>query len=629
MQTERTFIIDFDSTFIQVETLDVLASIALSQHPDKAARQKVISDITQQAMEGKIGFKESLEERIPLLSLNQNHIDQTIAILKDKISASFLRNKEFIRKNKDNIIIFSGSFIDIVWPIVHSFGLKRENVYANRFFYDCDGTIHGYDKAYPLAQNQGKVLLAQQLKLSGEIIVIGDGYNDYELKEAGVASTFIAFTENVARPAIIPLADAVIDSLEGLFLTFDLPYVDHLQHKNVLLLENIHPHVVSFLKNYGYNVTTLPHALTGQELLNQLKNINILGIRSKTELTADVLKACPNLEAIGAFCIGTNQINLTQCNAQGIAVFNAPFSNTRSVVELALAEIIMLVRQSAKSSRLLSQGQWQKSSTHAHEVRGKTLGIIGYGNIGSQLSIVAEALGMHVIFYDIDDKLALGNAKACHTLEALLEQADIVTLHVDGRPDNKHFIDAPQFEKMKDGVVFLNLSRDFVVNYDALATAVSSGKIIGLGIDVFPNEPHESKAKFSSVFQAFENSILTPHIGGSTEEAQHNIGDYVSKNLHHYCAEGTTLGSVNFPALSLPSLNYPQRIIHLHENVPGILAKINGLFAESKCNIEGQFLKTNDKMGYVITDLNQEIEAAVLEKLNSIAHTIKVRSLIN
>lgn len=625
--TLPTLIIDFDSTLITVETFDILADIALDNHPEKAERLKMISEVTQQAMEGRMGFEQSLEARFSLLSLNQYHIEQTIAVLKNKITPSFLRNKAFFKKNKDKIYIISGAFIDIVWPIVEQFGIKRSHVFANRLLYDCEGQIHGYDKFYPLAQNQGKVKLLQQLKLPRESIIIGDGYNDYEIKEAGLAEMFIAFTENITRAPLIPLADVVIDSLEGLFFTLNLPYVDSAPRKKVLLLEGIHSDVARFFSEQGYEVTAHKNALSQEDLIKLLEKVNILGIRSKTTLSAEVLKSCPDLEAIGAFCIGTNQIDIAQCNAQGIAVFNAPFSNTRSVVELALAEIIMLVRQSAKSSHLLSKGQWFKSSSNAHEVRGKTLGIVGYGKIGSQLSVLAEALGMHVIFYDIDDKLPLGNARVCSSLSHLLEIADVISIHVDGRPENRNLIDAPQFEKMKKGVIFLNLSRDFVINEDALLKAISAGKIGGVGLDVFSNEPHASDAPFSTPFQQVENALLTPHIGGSTEEAQQHIGDYVSRNLHLYCAEGATLGSVNFPALALPALHFSQRILHLHDNVPGILAQINQLFAESHCNIEGQFLKTNEKMGYVITDLNHPIEKDVLEKLKAIQHTIKVTKL--
>lgn len=626
MPTPKNYIFDFDSTFIQVESLDILAEIGLANHPEKELRLSTLRDITNRAMEGHLSYAESLRERFPLLNLTTLHLQQAIEILKQKISPSFARNRAFFKKNAQNIYIFSGAFIEILLPILHSFGLKRENIYGNRLLYDFEGNILGYDQYHILAQDQGKVKLAHQLKLKGETIIIGDGYTDYEVKAAGLANTFIAFTENIQRDSVIQQADAVINELEGLFLTCNIPYSHQTEHKKVLLLENIHPDVARYFKNLGYEVESHQHALPIEKLKKSLEGVCILGIRSKTEVTSELIENS-NLEAIGAFCIGTNQIDLAACSLQGIAAFNAPFSNTRSVVELAVGEIILLLRRAACMSNQLLKGIWHKSSHGAHEVRGKTLGIIGYGNIGSQLSILAEALGMHVIYYDIEDKLPLGNAKVCHSLEILLNSADVVTLHIDGRKENHHFIGANEFDMMKEGAIFLNLSRGYVVDYEALLQAMNSGKISGVGIDVYPQEPDESKGKYQTPLQQFENVIITPHIGGSTEEAQQNIGDYVSKNLHAYIIDGTSLGSVNFPQLNLPSVNYPQRIIHIHKNVPGIMAQINGLFAQYQSNIEGQFLKTNDSVGYAITDINRELSSDVLTRLKSIPNTIKVRIL--
>lgn len=626
--TNKIFIFDFDSTLIQVETFAILAQIALAHHPEKEARLQTIHEITNLAMEGKYSYQESLRERLQLLSLKQSFIDQTTEILKKLLSPSIVRNRDFFQHYANQIYIVSGSFIEIVWPIVQSLGIKREHVFANRFLYNFEGTIVGYDEHYPLAQDQGKVKLLSQLKLKGDIVVIGDGINDYEIKAAELAHTFIAFTENIARPAVVKVADSVINELEGLFITCDLPYLPPpFSTKKVLLLENIHPAVGHFFKSQGYEVRHHDHSLTSAELQQQLADVHVLGIRSKTELSAQLLDTCPHLETIGAFCIGTNQIDLPHCSARGIAVFNAPFSNSRSVVELAIANIILLTRQAAKAHNALLRGHWQKSSTNAHEVRGKVLGIIGYGNIGSQLSILAEALGMQVLFYDLEDKLSLGNAKACHTLEELLLHADIISVHVDGRAANRHLIGEKQFALMKNGVIFLNLSRDLVVDYNALTQALTSHKLGGAAVDVFPNEPLQNTDQFSSPLQQAENVILTPHIGGSTEEAQQNIGEYVSKNLHAYLNNGATLGSVNFPQLNLPTLNCPQRIIHIHQNVPGILAQINSLFATLAINIEGQFLKTNENIGYVITDINQMLTMEQLNALQTILGTIKIRCL--
>ena len=631
VRSNEIFIFDFDSTFIQVETLDVLAEVSLANYPEseKTACLKQITEITLQAMAGRYGYEESLRDRVGLLKLTVSHLQQTIDILKHKITPSFARNKSFFKKNADRIFIFSGAFIEIIWPIVQPFGLKREQVFGNRLIYDFEQNILGYDQQGVLAQNQGKVKLAQQLHLRdtaiNKVIIIGDGYTDYEVKEAGIAGAFFAFTENITRESVVEKADAVIPTLEGLFLSCNLPFT--VSPKKVLLLENIHSQVVEYFKQSGYEVTHVDSSLAGAALKKALEGVHIVGIRSKTELKSDLLSQCPSLEAIGAFCIGTNQIDLHSCSEQGIAVFNAPFSNTRSVVELALSEIILLVRRAAGANHQLREGNWRKSSQNAHEVRGKTLGIIGYGNIGSQLSILAEALGMQVLFYDIEDKLPLGNTKACPSLAALLTASDVVTVHVDGRKENTHLINQAAFDSMKNGVIFLNLSRGSVVDYSALEHAISTGKIAGLGIDVFPEEPSEAKSTFSTPLMRLDNAIITPHIGGSTEEAQLNIGEYVSKNLHAYAQAGTSSGSVNFPQLSLPSINSPIRIVHIHKNVPGILAQINRLFAEYDSNIEGQFLKTNPQIGYVITDLDRTIEDHLQEKLSAIPHTIKVKIL--
>ncbi len=627
MQAPTTFLFDFDSTFIQVESLEVLAEIALANHPEKVARLKAITQITEQAMAGRYSYQESLAERMQLLDLHSSHITQTISVLKQKITPSFRRNHAFFKQYAKHIHIITGAFIELVWPIVSAFGIPFEQVHANRLIYNFEGKVLGYDHDQLLAQDQGKVKLTRKLALTGDVVIIGDGYNDYEVKAAELANTFVAFTENITRTNVTEAADAVIHELEGLFITCNLPFSAAKEPKKALLLENIHPFVTEYFQEQGFVVESLPGALNAQELASKLQDVQVLGIRSKTEVTASIMNACKNLEAIGAFCIGTNQIDLTTASNQGIAVFNAPFSNTRSVVELAIAEIILLARNAAALSSKLAKGQWHKSSTGAHEVRGKILGIIGYGNIGSQLSIIAEALGMQVIFYDIADKLPLGNAKRCLALEDLLSQADVVSVHVDGRKENHHLINATSFALMKPGVIFLNLSRDFTVDYPALTQAMASGKVKGCGIDVFTNEPHSSQSEYKTPLQQFDNVILTPHIGGSTEEAQQHIGEYVSKNLSGYMLEGSSTGSVNFPQLSLPSLNYPQRIIHIHNNVPGILAQINQLFAETSTNIEGQFLKTNQEIGYVITDINRAGNGNLLEKLRAIPHTIKVKIL--
>ncbi|MBE7698923.1 phosphoglycerate dehydrogenase [Oerskovia sp. Sa1BUA8] len=394
-----------------------------------------------------------------------------------------------------------------------------------------------------------------------------------------------------------------------------------------LLLENLHPLATSILESAGIDVTVRSGALDESELIEALEGVNILGIRSKTNVTARVLESAPDLVAIGAFCIGTNQIDLKAAAAHGVATFNAPFSNTRSVVEIALAEIIALTRRLTERDRALHDGIWDKSAEGAHEVRGRTLGIIGYGNIGTQLSVVAEALGMSVVFYDTAEKLALGNARRMDSLDELLETADVVTLHVDGRGGNAGLFGEKQLSRMRRGSILLNLSRGFVVDTAALREAILSGHLSGAAIDVFPEEPKKRGDHFESDLRGLPNVILTPHIGGSTEEAQESIGQFVSGKLRDYLATGSTTLSVNMPNLALEQSTGVSRIAHLHRNTPGVLAAVNAVLAEHGTNIEGQMLATRGDLGYVVTDVGAELLPAAIEELRAMDATVKLRVL--
>jgi D-3-phosphoglycerate dehydrogenase len=381
-----------------------------------------------------------------------------------------------------------------------------------------------------------------------------------------------------------------------------------------LLLENVHPDAVTLLTGAGIVVDVADKALGESDLIAALDGVQLLGIRSKTDVTAAALTAAPDLLAIGAFCIGTNQIELE-------------FANTRSVVELALAEIIALTRRLTQKNADMHAGVWDKSATGAHEIRGRRLGIIGYGNIGAQLSVLAEALGMSVAFFDTADKLALGNAKRCDSLDELLGCSDIVSLHVDGRPTNRDIFGAEQFARMPSGSLFLNLSRGFVVDHAALRANIESGHLAGAAVDVFPHEPAGKGDEFVSELRGLDNVILTPHIGGSTEEAQQDIGRYVAGKLRDFVVDGATTMSVNLPHLALPAKPDGHRIAHLHHNVPGVLASINGLLAEHKVNIEAQLLGTRGDLGYVLTDIAVDYPADVLDALRSMDETVRVRLL--
>jgi D-3-phosphoglycerate dehydrogenase len=527
------------------------------------------------------------------------------------------------------IRIVSSGFKEFIVPIVSDFGIDEANVFANTFTFDEEGWITGYDETNYLSQEKGKVKLLSELQLPGEVYVLGDGYTDYEIREAGLANKFFAFTENVERDLVISLADHKSASLEEFLYDNRLPMnISYPKSRiSVLLLENIHPHAATLFRSEGYQVETFHGSMDEDELCEKIKNVSILGIRSKTILTNKVLRNANKLIAVGAYCIGTNQVDLETCLKKGIAVFNAPYSNTRSVVELAIGEMILLTRKIVEKSNQMHAGQWDKSARESFEVRGKKLGIIGYGNIGTQVSVIAEALGMQVYFYDVVDKLALGNARKCHNLNQLLEISDIISVHADGRKSNHHLIGEKEFARMKDGVVFLNLARGHLVDIPALAAAIQSGKVRGAGLDVFPEEPKNNLEQFSNELQGLPNVLLSPHIGGSTEEAQFNIADYVPGKITEYINTGSTYMSVNFPEIQLPELANAHRLIHCHENVPGILAKINQVLAGHNINIVGQYLKTNAIIGYVITDIDKEYSKKVIQDLKAIEGTIRFRVL--
>jgi D-3-phosphoglycerate dehydrogenase / 2-oxoglutarate reductase len=391
-----------------------------------------------------------------------------------------------------------------------------------------------------------------------------------------------------------------------------------------LLLENISAVAVEGFRQAGYEVEEHKTALDERELVEKIKPVSLLGVRSKTRVTAAVLEAAPKLVAVGAFCIGVDKIDSKTASERGIAVFNDPHSNSRSVAELVMGEIIMLLRRTFQASSEMHRGVWNKSAAGAHEVRGLTLGIVGYGKIGSQLSDLAEAMGMRVVFYDTSHVLARGNARAVSFRE-LLEISDVVTLHVDGKKENQDLFGDQEFRAMKDGACFLNLSRGFVVDHEALAAHLKTGKLSGAAIDVFPKEP-ESGAGFESVLRALPNVILTPHVGGSTEEAQANIGSFVSAKLLDYLRTGDSLLSVNLPQCYLEYEEGSYRLMHIHQNVPGILRAINDILADREINIERQALNTRGTLGYAIYDINRACDQELMAQLKAVPHTILVRA---
>ncbi len=397
---------------------------------------------------------------------------------------------------------------------------------------------------------------------------------------------------------------------------------------NILFLENISDKAVEFFRRNEYvNVKKITSALSEEELVKQIKDVHLLGIRSKTHITQNVLNAAKKLQAIGCFCIGVNQVDLKAATHAGVAVFNAPYSNTRSVAELIIGLSIMLIRRIPDKNKAAHEGIWMKESKGSYELRGKTLGIIGYGNIGSQVSVLAEGLGMKVIFYDVETKLPLGNAHDAKNLKELLSASDIVSLHVPDTPQTKNLINKNNIKHLKKGAILINYARGEVVDLNALAKALQDGLLSGAAIDVFPVEPEKNGDKFSVPLQGLSNVILTPHIGGSTEEAQENIGEDVSNKLFQYLEKGITNGSHTVPALSLPPVERAHRILHIHNNVPGVLSAINTQLSNHNINIVAQYLKTNDEIGYVVLDVDKQLSKQALELLKEVKETIKVRML--
>lgn len=686
----KYFVIDFDSTFISVESLDLLAEVSLKQVPEREEILEKIKKITRDGMVGKIGFRESLEKRLKLMSFGISEINETAKLLKKKITPSILRNKKFFKANKDRIYIVTGGFERMIFPVIEEFGIDKSHVLANKFILDKSGKAIGFEKTRPTSQAQGKASAVRELGLVGEVIVVGDGYTDLEIKKlnnesgimnhakaqmqrphviashskkakqsqldsgsplvddihssTGIAASatpprnddavtkykFIAFTENVFRESIIREADLVVRDFDELLFLEKIPSeVSYPKSRmKVLLLENIENAAAENFMKEGYQVETLKTALDEKELIERIKNISILGIRSKTKVSENVLKSARKLKCIGAFSIGVDQTDLAFATLSGVSVFNAPYQNTRSVVELAIGEIIMLSRGVFDKSIKAHNGIWDKSAAGSNEIRGKTLGIIGYGSIGSQLSVLAESLGMEVIFFDSFEKLSLGNAKRALTVDEVLKKADVISIHVSGdKKLNTNLIGEKEFSKMKDGVIFLNLSRGFIVEVSALVKYLKNGKIRGAGIDVFPSEPKGKDDPFISELQNLPNVILSPHIAGSTQEAQRNIARFVSGKLIDFMNSGNTYLSVNFPNINLAEQGKAHRLLHLHRNEPGILALINRILADAGANILAQYLKTNEEVGYVITDIDRKYKAGVIEELKKIKGTINLRVL--
>lgn len=624
----KKYVFDFDSTLTSVEALDVLAEITLEHNPNRDEIIKQIQEITNLGIDGDISFTESLKRRIALLKANQDDLDELVKRLEKKISKSIKENKEFFEKHSEDIYVISCGFKEFIDPIVAHYNIPSEKVYANTFEFDKQGYISGFDADNVLSAHNGKIDCLKNLNLEGEVQVIGDGYSDYVMREAGIADKFFAYTENVSREKAVKNADHVTPTLDEFLYLNKLPRkISYPKHRiKILLLENVHPDAFDNLKSDGYTVELIKTSLSEEELIEKIKGVHVIGIRSKTQITEKVLEAADKLMVIGAFCIGTTQIDLQAAKERGVVVFNAPYSNTRSVVELAIGEIVMLARSIFPRSTEIHNGQWNKTAAGSQEVRGKNLGIIGYGNIGKQLSVLAESIGMHVYFYDVDEQLALGNATKCSSIDEVLKVADFVSLHVDDNKANTNLFNAERFAQMKEGSVFINLARGFVVDIPSLVEALKSGHLKGAAVDVFPEEP-AANGDYYTELQGLENVILTPHIGGSTIEAQRDIADFVPNKIMGYINSGNTVDAVNFPNIRLSKQENKHRFLHIHKNVPGVMAKINKVLAKYELNITGQFLSTDPDVGYVIVEVDKEYNQDVIKALRSIDNTIKFRVL--
>ena len=629
MAGPTTYVFDFDSTLVRIETLEALADIALGGAPDAAAIRDRISALTDAAMAGDLPFGEALRLRLSLLPLTRAHVTELAERILDEGTPSVRRNLRFFRENAGRIVILSGGFREIIAPLAAHLHIPADQVLCNDLLYDADGFVTGVDPANPLAEAGGKPVVIKALALPGPVVMVGDGWTDAEVKLQGAADRFHAFTEIVRRETVVAAADAEAPSMdeflhaEGLAGRYSYPR----GRIRILLLENIHPAAVERLEEAGYTVETRKGALDEDALIEAVRGVHVLGVRSKTQVSAKVLQAADRLMAVAAFCIGTNQIDLDAAAARGVAVFNAPYSNTRSVVELAVGLTIVLLRDVSDKSAAMHRGEWNKSADGSRELRGKTLGIVGYGAIGSQLSVLAEALGMRVIFHDLTERLTLGNARRMPSLDALLAESDVVSLHVDGRADNTALIGAAELSRMKPGALLLNLSRGHIVDVGALAQALGSGRIGGAALDVFPDEPATNADPFDSPLRGLKNVILTPHIGGSTEEAQEAIGAFAAERLLAYLNRGDTTFCVNLPNVQLAEVSGAHRILHIHRNQPGVLADLNRALAAAGLNILGQHLKTDERTGYVITDVDRDYDPEALRTLKSVAGTLRFRML--
>jgi D-3-phosphoglycerate dehydrogenase len=615
MQKNPYFIIDFDSTFTRVEALDVLAEIVLAHSSKKDAVVQAIHEITNRGMNGELDFRESLTLRLDLLKANRDDIHHLAERLKAQISPSFERNQKHLSALKDNVYVVSNGFKEFIIPVIETYGLLPENVYANTFVYDEDGNITGFDTNNPLSRNGGKSLVIKDLHLNGDVYVIGDGANDLEIWKAGYANKFYLFTENVEREKVKKeanhFASTVDEILYELNLARSLSYPK--TRIKVLLLEGVNRIASDAFEKEGYQVEMVDKPLNNQELAVKLKTVNILGLTSNQEISKELLKNTKRLISLGVFSSDASKIDMDACSSHGVAVFNAPFSHVRSVGEFTLGNILGLSR--ATSSKIGS------------EIRGKKLGIIGYGKIGSQLGVLAENLGMEILFFDIADKSPLGNSRKCTHLDVLLNQSDFISIHVSELPENRHFFGESFFNALRPTSSILYCGNIEALKLESLYQHLVAFPSFGCSLDLNPDKLTRDSFSWLEKIKTFENVLFSAGISANTLEAERDRAEFIPEKITEYLNSGNTMGSLNFPNLFVPAVKNAHRLLHIHKNVPNVLARINQIFASHHINILAQSLKTTNTLGYVVTDVDTEYPDNLLDEMRDIEETIWFRVL--
>ena len=605
MKDPKTFfVIDFDSTFTQVEAMEELAAISLENDPEKELFIEKIKQLTDLAMEGKMPFSKSLKARIALLSAKKYHIGMLVNRLRKRVSVSFARNKPFFKDYKGQIYIISGGFREFIVPVVKPYFIDEEHIFANTFVFDKKNNITGVDETNPLAQENGKVKLIKQLKLQGNVIVIGDGYTDFQIFEAGLAQQFFAFTENISRASVIKKAQQIAPSLDEILYRQKLPMTLSYPKTRIKVLLWGEPTFLAenILRQEGYQISKLPQKASLKAINEELEVSNILlyvpdsnpGLFEKAN-TSKLLTA-------GVWGEAVSEKSYSKFALQGTAVFDSNFAYSRSNAELALLMILELNR---------NQGE---------ELLGKKLGIIGFGHRGSLISVLAEHLGLEVFYYDIDEKPALGNAKRIKLLPDLIRRSNIVVITAGKRFRVMPILGSKEIRLMQKDAILVNLSYDNCLDLDAVKTGLQQGKLGGFGMDCLTRETYDEVMKLPKSIISFQKRF-------ATHQTQLNISEMLCEKLIGYINTGNTKGSINFPELSLPAQVNCDRFIHVHHNRPGVLAQINTILLKHHINISGQYLKTGEQIGYVITDVAKNYAKLALEDLKAIPETIKFRVL--